>query len=307
MFEAVPNISEGRDYGLIGAIADTVASVEGVMLLDVSSDPDHNRTVLTYVSEREDAIVRATLGLFEIAVRNIDLRSHDGEHPRVGAVDVCPFVPLQESSMDSCVRLSERVGIEVNGRFGVPVFLYEAAARAEHRRALPAIRRGGLDGLREKMSGAEWRPDFGQAELHPSAGVSVIGARDILVAFNMQLETDDLEVARAVARATRQSSRGLPEVRALGMRLSHRDLVQVSMNLLDFRVTGLLTAFERVSELAAQRGVAIRSSEIVGLAPRAAMPDDPRSSILLEDHGRRLVLEDRIEEVSKGLVRERSG
>src|SRR5687767_7556061 len=203
MIECVPNVSEGRDASTIDAIAGAVRSTAGVHLLNIHSDPDHNRSVFTYVSESADAIREATLRLFEVATPRIDLRIHHGAHPRVGAVDVVPFVPLEGTTMDECVAVATSVAAEITKRFTIPTYLYEAAARHDHRRELPAIRSGGFEGFPKKITDERWRPDFGEAVVHPTAGVSVVGARVPLIAFNMQLGTDRIEVAQACALAVR--------------------------------------------------------------------------------------------------------
>jgi len=255
MFECIPNISEGRDASTIDAVAGAIRGTAGVQLLNIHSDPDHNRSVFTYISDDADAILEATLRLFEVAVARIDLRIHHGAHPRVGAVDVVPFVPLEHTTMDECVALATRAGRAIAERFGIPIYLYEHAATAEHRRELPAIRSGGFEQFGQKIRDERWQPDFGPASVHESAGVSVVGARVPLIAFNMQLGTDRMEVAQACARAVRGISGGLKYVRALPIALASRGLVQVSMNLLDFRRTPIQRAFAVVREEAERHGV----------------------------------------------------
>jgi glutamate formiminotransferase len=294
VYECVPNISEGRNQATIDAVADAVRSAPGVHLLNIHSDPDHNRSVFTYVSESADAIRAATLRLFDAAVPRIDLRIHHGAHPRVGAVDVVPFVPLEDTTMDECVAIAETVGREVAKRFHIPVYLYEEAARQEHRRALPAIRSGGFEKFPQKIRDELWIPDFGPREVHPSAGVSVVGARVPLIAFNMQLGTDRIEVAQSAARAVRGSSGGLQYVRALAIDLKSRGIVQVSMNLLDYRHTPIHRAFTVVKEEAEQHGVAVISSEIVGLVPAEALYQVAEWTLRVGDFRADIVLEERI-------------
>lgn len=294
MFECVPNVSEGRNQATIDAVADAIRSTDGVHLLNVHSDADHNRSVFTYVSESSDAIAAATLRLFETATTHVDLRIHHGAHPRVGAVDVVPFVPLQGTTMDECVALAERVGAEVGRRFTIPVYLYEAAAKQEHRRELPAIRSGGFEKFANKIHDARWIPDYGPAQVHPTAGVSVIGARVPLIAFNMQLGTDRIEVAQACALAVRGISGGLRFVRALPIALQSRGLVQVSMNLLDFRRTPIHRAFSVVKEEAERHGVSVVSSEIVGLVPADAMYQVAEWHLRVAGWRKDMVLEERI-------------
>ncbi|MEO8216360.1 MAG: glutamate formimidoyltransferase [Acidobacteriota bacterium] len=297
MIEAVPNVSEGRDGAVVEDLAEALRSTSGVFLLNYSSDVDHNRSVFTYVADDSGPLFEATMRLFEIAVREIDLRRHQGAHPRVGAVDVTPFVPLRGSSMEECVALAKRVGQAVGERFAIPVYLYEEAATEDYRRPLPAIRSGGFEGFPEKILDPRWTPDFGPKLVHPRAGVSVIGARIPLIAFNVQLATDRMDVATKIARSVRTISGGLQFVRALPIMLAHRGIVQVSMNLLDYRLTPIHVAFERVQEEAARHGVDVLSSEIVGLVPEDALFDTAAASLRIENFQTNSVLEKRIARV----------
>ena len=294
MFECIPNISEGRDASAIDAVAEAIRGTAGVQLLNVHSDPDHNRSVFTYISDDADAILEATLRLFEVAVARIDLRIHHGAHPRVGAVDVVPFVPLEHTTMNECVALATRAGRAIAERFGIPIYLYEHAATAEHRRELPAIRSGGFEQFVQKIQDERWQPDFGPASVHESAGVSVVGARVPLIAFNMQLGTDRMDVAQACARAVRGISGGLKYVRALPIALASRGLVQVSMNLLDFRRTPIHRAFAVVREEAERHGVRVVSSEIVGLVPADALYQVAEWHLRISSFRKDVVLEERI-------------
>jgi glutamate formiminotransferase len=264
----------------------------------VHSDADHNRSVFTYVSGSADAIREATLALYAAVLPRIDLRIHRGAHPRVGAVDVVPFVPLEETTMADCVAVAERTGAEIAERFGVPIYLYEHAARQEQRRELPVIRSGGFEQFAQKIADPRWVPDFGPALVHETAGVSVVGARVPLIAFNMQLGTDRVDVAQACARAVRGISGGLRFVRALPIELKSRGLVQVSMNLLDYRRTPMHRAFAVVRDEAERHGVAVVSSEIVGLVPAEAMYQVAewhlringfRSDVVLEERMKRII------------------
>ena len=270
-FEAIPNISEGRRPDVVRAIADAAASVPGIALLDCSSDASHHRSVLTLAGNA--APLRETVfRLFDAAIARIDLRRHAGAHPRIGAVDVVPFVPLGRAPMAACVDLARAVATEVAARFDLPVYLYaEAAARPERRR-LDLVRRGGFEGLAARLRTPAWAPDHGPARPHPTAGASAIGAREPLIAFNVNLVSTDLEAARAIARAVRERDGGLPAVKALGLRLVERDgaPVQVSMNLTDYRRTSIAAAVARVTAEAAARGIAVAGTELVGLAPAAA-------------------------------------
>lgn len=294
MYECVPNVSEGRDEATIDAIAAAVGGTESVRLLNVHSDPDHNRSVFTYVSESEAAIREATMRLFEIALSRIDLRIHHGAHPRAGAVDVVPFVPLEGTTMAECVAVAERFGAAVAERFQLPVYLYEHAARYDYRRELPAIRSGGFEQFPQKIADARWQPDFGPPHVHPTAGVSIVGARVPLIAFNLQLGTDRLDVAQACARAVRGLSGGLRYVRALPIELKSRNLVQVSMNLLDYRRTPMVRAFNLVREEAERYGVAVISSEIVGLVPAEALYQVAEWHLRIGGFRRDMVLEERM-------------
>ncbi len=298
MIECVPNVSEGRDQATIDAIANAIRATPDVHLLNIHSDPDHNRSVFTYVSQSAEAIIEATLRLVEVAVPRIDLRTHDGAHPRVGAVDVVPFVPLEGSTMAECVSIAERVGELIAQRFRVPVYLYEHAARHEHRRELPVIRSGGFERFPDKIRDPRWKPDFGPDEVHATAGVSVVGARLPLIAYNIQLGTNRIDVAQACARAVRGLSGGLRFVRALPIALASRGLVQVSMNLLDFHRTPMYRAFSIVKEEAEQHGVAIVSGEIVGLVPAEALYQVAEWHLRVSGFRKDIVLEERIKLVT---------
>lgn len=292
MIECVPNVSEGRNHELVDRVARAVRSVPGVSLLDHSADPAHNRSVFTFAGEAH-CLERAVVSLYETVVTAIDLRLHRGVHPRLGAVDVVPFVPLDGSTMADCVSLAQRVGQTVAGRFGIPVFLYEEAASVPDRRNLSDLRRGGFEKLADRMA-AGFLPDFGPRLPHPSAGASAIGARKLLVAFNVNLSTDRLDVADAVARAIRYSSGGLPCVKALGLPLADRAIVQVSMNLTDYQRTSIRQAFEAVAREARVRGVEVLESEIIGLAPAAALDEATAAAIRLTGDWREKVLERRL-------------
>jgi len=296
VLECVPNFSEGRREAVISRLV-SAASGPGVRVLDVSSDPDHNRTVLTLAGE-EEALIGGLLGLYEAALASIDLRTHQGVHPRLGAVDVTPFVPLGATPMATAVHAAKMLGVEVARRFELPVFLYEDAAVRGERRSLAAIRRGGFEGLAGKLADVAWAPDFGPSRPHPSGGATVIGARFFLIACNAILDTADVEVARAVARAVRESAGGLPAVRALGFYLASRGQAQVSMNLVDFRRTSLALALDRVREEAAAHGARVVASEIVGLLPRQAALDVVRETLLLPALDPSRLLEERLRATS---------
>jgi glutamate formiminotransferase len=294
VIECVPNVSEGRDESVIAALAEVVRETPHVYLLNVHSDPDHNRSVFTYVSENRSALRDATLALFELATNEIDLRHHTGAHPRSGAVDVIPFVPLEGSTMAECVELANEVGQVIAGRFTVPVYLYEEAARHDYRRDLPVIRSGGFEKFPQKIADSRWVPDYGPSTVHPTAGVAIVGARVPLIAFNVQLATDRLEVAQKVARAVRGISGGLRYVRALPIELKTRGIVQVSMNLLDYRRTPMQRAFDLVASEAEHYGVSVLSSEIVGLVPADALYQVAEWHLRIAGFRRDIVLEERI-------------
>ncbi len=291
LIECVPNVSEGRREESIVRLA-AVIEAPGVKLLDRSSDVSHNRTVYTFAGET-DALQQAVLRLVESAVAAIDLRSHDGVHPRMGAVDVIPFVPLDAATMDDCVALARSTGALIAGRFAVPVFLYEEAAATPVRRNLAEIRRGGIRGVALRMRQSEWQPDFGPAVPHPTAGATAIGARPILIAFNVNLASSRLDVAKRIAAAIRESGGGLKHVKAMGVHLES-GVVQVSMNLTNFRETSMTTVFDAVAAAAAADGVRVLESEIVGLAPAAALPADPRRRLKLRESDADRVLDARL-------------
>jgi len=270
LIECIPNLSEGRRAEVVAAFTDAVRTTPGVKLLDASSDASHNRSVLTMVGDA-DGVARAVLALFERAVASIDLRTHKGEHPRLGAVDVVPFVPIEGVTMAECVALARRVASEVAERFALPVFLYEEAATRPERRNLEDIRRGEFEGLGDKMRSADWAPDFGPAAPHPTAGATVIGARMPLIAYNINLATDRLDVAKKIAAAISHSSGGYRYVKAAGFTLQDRGIVQVSMNLTNYEKTPIFRVFETVRREADRYGVKILESEIVGLVPSAAL------------------------------------
>jgi glutamate formiminotransferase len=270
LLESVPNVSEGRRPDVVARLAAAASSAPGVRLLDLSSDPDHNRSVLTLAGEPE-GLLQGLLGLFEASLAEIDLTRHQGAHPRIGAVDVVPFVPLGGVSMEIAVAAANRLAPEVARRFDLPVYLYERAARRPERTSLADVRRGGFEGLAAKLSDPVWRPDLGPARPHPTAGATVIGARFFLIAFNAVLASPDAAVARAVARRVRESGGGLPAVRAMGVHLCSRGLAQVSMNLVDYRRTSLGTALRRVEEEAAREGTRVIETEVIGLIPEEAV------------------------------------
>jgi glutamate formiminotransferase len=270
LIECVPNLSEGRRADVVSGMADAVRRVEGVRLLDWSSDASHNRSVFTFAGTAE-GVEAAVLALFERAVAQIDLRTHKGEHPRLGAVDVVPLIPIEGVTMAECVALAKTLASTVAARFQLPVYLYEEASNDPARKNLEDIRRGEFEGLAVKMATPGWAPDYGPATPHPSAGASVIGARMALIAYNINLATDRLDVAKKIAAGIRHSSGGYRFVKAMGIRLEARGIVQVSMNLNNYEKTPIFRVFETVKREAARYGVAVLESEIVGLVPTAAL------------------------------------
>jgi glutamate formiminotransferase len=295
LIETVPNLSEGRRPGVIDEIAAAFASGGGVLLIDRSSDPDHNRTVLTLVGPPA-GLLDGAVAAAAACVRLIDLARHDGVHPRMGALDVLPFVPLRPDGMAACVALARRAAHRIAEEAGVPTYLYGAAALLPGREALPAVRGGGFAELRRTATVDPGRaPDVGGPAPHPTAGATAVGARPFLIAYNVDLDSDDLGLARRIATAVRERDGGLPAVRALGLRLPSRGRVQVSMNLTDWRLTPPAVAFAEVARLAAAAGAEVAASEIVGLLPRAAaLGIDPAAIRLtgrLADH----VIEERLD------------
>jgi glutamate formiminotransferase / 5-formyltetrahydrofolate cyclo-ligase len=275
LIESVPNVSEGRRLDVIERMCDDIVAVEGVYLLDRTSDASHNRSVLTIAGEA-DPVSEALERLVARAIREIDMDEHSGEHPRIGAVDVVPFVPLGETTLEECIEYARRFGRRVAQRFDLPVYLYAAAATRSDRVKLADVRRGQYEGLRAEIDQPGREPDFGPARIHPSAGAIAVGARPFLIAYNINLDSDDVELARRIARRIRESGGGLPRLQANGFEVSepsrgHPTRAQVSMNLLDFAETPLWLVWETVRDEAAADGVELAESELIGLAPLAAL------------------------------------
>ena len=281
--ECVPNISEGRDCKVLESLKTRVSAVPGVVWLDHHTDWDHHRTVLTFAGE-QDAVAEAAFEVVRAGSSIIDLTHHQGEHPRIGAVDVLPFIPVHGVSMVDCVELAKRVGSRIGAELNIPVFLYEEACPVSERRHVEHIRRGGLNGLAWRMAtNAGWKPDFGPSELHPTAGGIMVGARPLLIAYNVMLDVNDIAVAKAIAKRIRTSSGGLPALKAIGVALHSRGVVQVSMNLVNFHQTSIAAAFEAVKQEAARLGVGIAESEFVGLVPHEALVDAARVYLQCQD------------------------
>ena len=272
LVECVPNFSEGRRVEVVDALASAVDETPGVVLLDRTSDPDHNRSVLTFAGP-PDAVVRAMESAVEVAIVQIDMQQHRGEHPRIGAVDVVPFVPIGDTSMDECIAIARDFGARVAQRFEIPVFLYARAAIRPDRTVLADIRKPQYEGLKRIIGQKGSEPDYGAARVHPRAGAMAVGARPFLIAYNINLGTRDVALAKRIANRVRERSGGLPRIQALGLYLEDLDVAQVSMNLLDFRVTSMWRVWETVAALAATEGVELRESELIGLAPLQALVD----------------------------------
>jgi glutamate formiminotransferase len=272
LVESVPNFSEGRRLDVVERLADAVTSVTGVHLLDRTSDPSHNRSVFTMAGDA-DVVVDALERAVAVAVHEIDMDHHWGEHPRIGAVDVIPFVPLGETTMDECVELARAFGRRIASRFDLPVYLYAAAAMRPDRVRLADVRRGQYEGLKNDIATAGREPDFGPRRMHPSAGAVAVGARPFLIAYNINLASDDLELAKRIARRVRESGGGLPKLQASGFFIDELRCAQVSMNVLDFQVTPLWRVWETVKAEAAADDVDLAESELIGLAPLAALLD----------------------------------
>ncbi|MEP6888932.1 MAG: glutamate formimidoyltransferase [Nitrospirales bacterium] len=297
LVQCIPNFSEGRQTDTVRALVAAIRAVQGVFLLDEEMDADHHRSVLTFAGA-PDAVSEAAFQCARIATDLIDLRQHQGGHPRIGATDVIPFVPIRGLTMEDCVDLAMRLGERIGRELHIPVFLYERAASRVERTNLEAIRRGGLEGLAARMgTEATWAPDFGPSQLHPSAGGTVVGARPPLIAYNVNLRTNDIGIAKSIAKTVRFSSGGLPYVKAIGVELASCRLVQVSMNLTNYEVTPIHVAFEAVRHQAEQRGVQIADSEVIGLIPQQALIHAAEASLKLERFEQSQVLESRLEMV----------
>jgi glutamate formiminotransferase len=267
----VPNFSEGRDMQKVAALEQAIGDVAGAFVLHRTSDADHNRSVITFAGGAE-AVVEAALRATAVARDLIDLNQQRGVHPRLGALDVLPFVPLEGATLDDCIVLAHQAGERIWHELGIPVYYYQAAARRPERARLEDVRRGQFEGLREQVIFDQSKsPDVGGPALHPTAGAVIVGARKILIAYNINLDSRDVAVAKDIARTIRTSSGGFQGVKALGLMLESRGLVQVSMNLTDFEQTPMHVVFDEVARLAAARGVAIVESEIIGLVPRKAV------------------------------------
>ena len=300
--ECVPNFSEGTDRKKIESILHALVAGLDVYLLDTQMDADHNRTVVTFVGSRE-AVGEAVLRAIGHARELIDLNDHRGVHPRIGATDVVPFVPIEGVDLGHCIEIALWVAQEAWRRFQIPTYLYESAARDPRRKHLEYLRRGQFEQLRKEVrDNPDRRPDFGGPDLHPTAGATAVGARNFLIAYNINLKSTDLSLARSIARKIRTSNGGLPEVKAIGVDVKALGSVQVSTNLTDFLTTSIMTVFDAVRAEAAHAGVAIESSEIIGLVPRRAIEAGDIPRLKLRNFGPQLILENRLAELRRTLL-----
>ncbi len=298
IFECVPNFSEGRDLRKVAALEQAIAAVPGAVVLHRTSDADHNRSVITFAGNAQ-AVLEAALRATAAARDQIDLTNHQGVHPRLGALDVLPFAPLEGAAMEDCVVLAHQAGERIWRELGIPVYYYAAASLRPDRIRLEEVRRGQFEGLLEQVLVDESKaPDVGNRSLHPTAGAVIVGARKILIAYNINLRTNNLAVAKQIAKAIRASSGGLPGVKALGLPLESRGLVQVSMNLTDFELTPIHMVFEEVTRLSAQHGVEIEESEVIGLLPRKAVHLAFAHWLKLPDFEATNVIETRLEQLN---------
>ncbi|MCL2580055.1 MAG: glutamate formimidoyltransferase [Oscillospiraceae bacterium] len=270
--QCIPNFSEGRDQAVVDALVATAKSVPGVTLLDHSSDASHNRSVFTLVGD-PDGIAEAAFKLCKLASEKIDMTKHTGEHPRMGATDVIPFVPIKDCTAADCVEISKKVAARIWNELQIPIFLYEDSCASESRRNLAAVRKGQFEGMPEKLKQDEWAPDFGERKVHPTAGITAVGARMPLVAYNVNLGTSDIEIANAIAKVVRGSSGGFKYCKGIGVMLEDRNIAQVSMNMVNYEGTPIYRVFELIRIEAERWGVPIIGSEIVGLTPAKALID----------------------------------
>ena len=294
LIECVPNFSEGRRKDVVSLIEQAIRTVPNIMFMGSEMDASHNRSVLTFVGP-PDSVAEAAFRACKKASELIDMNMHRGEHPRIGATDVIPFIPVSDSSIGECIELSEKVAMRIAEELGIPTYLYESAARRPNRKNLSDIRKGEYEGLKEAvLTDESRRPDFGGPELHPTAGATVVGARPVLVAYNVYLKTPDVAVAKRIAGKVRERDGGLPGVKALGFFISERNMAQVSMNLTDLTKTSTLAAYEKVCEEAALEGVEVGGSEIVGLLPIAEIAGVAVQTLKLMDFNKSQIIESRL-------------
>ncbi len=296
IFECVPDYSEGQDRAKVDAIVAEIAMVPGINLLDVQMDADHNRSVVTFVGGAE-AVAEAAFQAARKAAELIDLTVHKGEHPRMGATDVVPFIPLGDATMEDAIAVARSVGERIGSELDIPVFFYEEAASRPERKNLAKVRKGQFEGLRDEIGvNPERQPDRGPNRIHPTAGATAVGAREFLIAFNVNLDTDDLELAKRIATAVREASGGFPSVKGMGFEIAERGIVQVSMNMTNFRVTSLNTVYDKIAAMAADAGVAVIESEIVGLVPAKSLADSAIEHLRVADFTDDQILDNRLAE-----------
>ena len=293
IIQSVPNFSEGRDLKKIEKIVDAFRARSGLKLLDYSTDPDHNRCVVTAVGEPEPLRL-AMLEAIGTAIATIDMTRHEGQHPRMGCVDVIPFIPVRGCTIQDADRLARQVAAEAAEKYGQPFFLYEKSATAPHRENLADIRRGQFEGMAEKMKDPKWKPDFGPDTIHPTGGVTAIGARMPLICFNINLDTPNVDIARAIGKRIRHINGGFRYVRAMGILLEERNIAQVTMNLIDYTQTSIYTVFETVKMEAKRYGVHVLGSEVVGILPMQALADCAEYYLQIEDFSPNQILENHI-------------
>ncbi|HHD5523717.1 TPA: glutamate formimidoyltransferase [Streptococcus pyogenes] len=280
--ECIPNFSEGQNQAVIDGLVATAKSIPGVTLLDYSSDASHNRSVFTLVGD-DQSIQEAAFQLVKYASENIDMTKHHGEHPRMGATDVCPFVPIKDITTQECVEISKQVAERINRELGIPIFLYEDSATRPERQNLAKIRKGQFEGMPEKLLEEDWAPDYGDRKIHPTAGVTAVGARMPLVAFNVNLDTDNIDIAHKIAKIIRGSGGGYKYCKAIGVMLEDRHIAQVSMNMVNFEKCSLYRTFETIKFEARRYGVNVIGSEVIGLAPAKALIDVAEYYLQVED------------------------
>ena len=295
IIECVPNFSEGRRQDVIEAIVNA-GRIEGVKILDIEKDPDHNRMLTTIVGEPEE-VFKSVWEMIKVATKFIDMEKHQGEHPRIGATDVVPFIPVANVTMENCVELARRLGKKVGEGLKIPVYLYEAAATRPERINLANVRKGEYEGLKKEIAtNLDRKPDFGPAKMHPTAGAMVIGARKFLIAYNVNLDTKNAKIAKEIAKIVREKDGGFPAVKALGFEIADKGFVQVSMNLCDFEKTNMDTVFRKIKEEAEKRGVKVLGSEIYGMIPKAALEGLDLKELQLTDFKKNQILEERLKE-----------
>ncbi len=296
IFECVPDYSEGQDKAKVDAIVAEITKVPGVNLLDVQMDADHNRSVVTFVGGAE-AVAEAAFQSARKAAELIDLNLHKGEHPRMGAADVIPFTPLGDATMEDAIAIAKSLGKRIGGELDIPVFFYEEAATRPERKNLAKVRKGQFEGLREEIGvNPEREPDCGPNRIHPTAGATAVGAREFLIAFNVNLDTNDLKLAKTIATTVREATGGFPCVKGMGFEIAERGIVQVSMNMTNFRVTSLATVYDKIAQMAADAGVNVIESEVVGLVPAKSLTDSAVEHLKVADFNDGQILDNRLDE-----------